>query len=67
LSDGVAGNAELVDWHVDLMRPEAVVDSAVSRHPVTTPWAEIERVLALGGTFLTQQVGTGSNRELIDS
>jgi hypothetical protein len=49
------------------MRPEAVVDSAVSRHPVTTPWAEIERVLALGGTFLTQQVGTGSNRELIDS
>jgi SAM-dependent methyltransferase len=41
-------------------------DLIVSRHPVTTPWEEIARVLARGGTFLSQQVGAGSNRELTD-
>jgi SAM-dependent methyltransferase len=41
-------------------------DLAVSRHPVTTNWAEIARVLRPGGTYLSQQVGAGSNRELTD-
>jgi len=41
-------------------------DLVVSRHPVITPWGEIARVLARGGTFLSQQVGAGSNRELTD-
>jgi SAM-dependent methyltransferase len=41
-------------------------DLAVSRHPVVTRWDEIARVLAPGGTFLSQQVGAGSNRELTD-
>jgi SAM-dependent methyltransferase len=41
-------------------------DLVVSRHPVTTPWEEIARVLVKGGTFLSQQVGAGSNRELTE-
>jgi hypothetical protein len=42
-------------------------DLVVSRHPVVTPWNEVGRVLTSGGTFLSQQVGAGSNRELIDA
>ena len=41
-------------------------DLVVSRHPVVTPWDEIARVLEPGGTVLTQQVGPGSNGELIE-
>ncbi len=46
-------------------RPESF-DLAVSRHPVSTHWEEIGRVLRPGGTYLSQQVGAGSNRELTD-
>lgn len=35
-----------------------------SRHPVTTWWAEIARVLAPGGAYLSQQVGPYSLRAL---
>src|SRR5262249_37743552 len=35
-----------------------------SRHPVTTWWPEITRVLAPGGTYLSQQVGPHSLRDL---
>ena len=45
---------------------EELFDLVVSRHPVVTPWAEIARVLQPGGTFLSQQVGAGTNRELTD-
>jgi SAM-dependent methyltransferase len=38
----------------------------LSRHPVVTVWDEIARVLRPGGTYLSQQVGAGSNRQLID-
>jgi hypothetical protein len=38
----------------------------VSRHPVVTLWDEVARVLEPGGTYLSQQVGAGSNRELTD-
>jgi SAM-dependent methyltransferase len=41
-------------------------DLLVSRHPVITPWEEIARVLVPGGTFPSQQVGAGTNRELTD-
>jgi SAM-dependent methyltransferase len=41
-------------------------DLVVSRHPVTVVWAEIARLLRPGGTYLSQQVGAGSNRELTD-
>jgi SAM-dependent methyltransferase len=37
-----------------------------SRHPVSTNWPEIARVLTPGGTFLSQQVGAGTNRELTE-
>ena len=41
-------------------------DLVVSRHPVTVRWDEVARVLSLGGTYLSQQVGAGSVRELTD-
>jgi SAM-dependent methyltransferase len=39
-------------------------DLVVSRHPVVTVWDEIARVLRRGGTYLSQQIGPGTNREL---
>jgi SAM-dependent methyltransferase len=41
-------------------------DLVVSRHPVVVLWDEIARVLEPGGTYLAQQVGAGTNRELTD-
>lgn len=41
-------------------------DLVVSRHPVVAVWPEIARVLAPGGTYLSQQVGPGSVHELTD-
>jgi SAM-dependent methyltransferase len=41
-------------------------DLVVSRHPTVAVWPEIARVLAPGGSYLSQQVGVGSNRELTD-
>jgi SAM-dependent methyltransferase len=38
----------------------------VSRHPTEVLWPEIARVLHPGGTYFSQQVGAGSNRELTD-
>lgn len=42
-------------------------DLIVSRHPITTDWAELARVLVPGGSYLSQQVGVGSVRELTDA
>jgi SAM-dependent methyltransferase len=41
-------------------------DLVVSRHPVVVLWDEVARVLRPGGTYLSQQIGPGSNRELTD-
>ncbi|MER6567044.1 class I SAM-dependent methyltransferase [Streptomyces sp. NPDC001093] len=41
-------------------------DLVVSRHPVTTWWQEIARVLQHGGTYLSQQVGPASVFELVE-
>ena len=41
-------------------------DLVVSRHPTVVIWPEIARVLCPGATYLSQQVGAGSNRELTD-
>ncbi|MEU5658093.1 class I SAM-dependent methyltransferase [Streptomyces sp. NPDC047737] len=41
-------------------------DLVVSRHPVTTWWEEIARVLAPGGVYFSQQVGPASVFELIE-
>jgi SAM-dependent methyltransferase len=39
-------------------------DLVVSRHPVVILWDEIARVLRPGGSYLSQQIGAGTNREL---
>jgi SAM-dependent methyltransferase len=39
-------------------------DLVTSRHPISTWWNEIERVLRPGGSYLSQQVGPDSVREL---
>jgi SAM-dependent methyltransferase len=41
-------------------------DLVTSRHPTVTLWDEISRVLQPEGTYFSQQVGPGSNRELSD-
>lgn len=41
-------------------------DLVVSRHPVHAWWDEITRVLAPGGTYLSQEVGSASVFELIE-
>jgi SAM-dependent methyltransferase len=41
-------------------------DLVVSRHPVVVLWDEIARVLRPGGTYLSQQIGVGTNRELTE-
>ena len=46
--------------------PDGTFDLVVSRHPIATRWDEVARVLAPGGTFLAQEVGPGSVRELGD-
>ncbi len=43
-----------------------VFDLVSSRHPVTTPWPEIARVLRPGGTYFSQQVGPASVFELVE-
>ncbi len=43
---------------------DGVFDLITSRHPITTWWKEIERVLRPGGAYLSQQVGPNSMREL---
>ncbi|HEV2368444.1 MAG TPA: class I SAM-dependent methyltransferase, partial [Acidimicrobiales bacterium] len=50
----------------DLPFPDAAFDLVASRHPTTIVWPEIARVLRSGGTYFSQQVGAGSNRELTD-
>jgi len=46
---------------------EGSLDLVTSRHPVSTDWAEIARVLAPGGTFFSQQVGPASMLELSEA
>jgi SAM-dependent methyltransferase len=41
-------------------------DVVISRLPTITPWFDIARVLRPGGTFLSQQLGHGTNRELYE-
>jgi len=39
-------------------------DLVTSRHPATVYWSEIARVLAPGGTYFAQHVGSGTNVEI---
>ncbi|MFR9776900.1 class I SAM-dependent methyltransferase [Micromonospora sp. MS34] len=45
----------------------ASFDLVVSRHPVDTWWGEIARVLRPGGSYLSQQIGAGTVRELSEA
>ncbi|MEU3558297.1 class I SAM-dependent methyltransferase [Streptomyces fragilis] len=45
---------------------DGVFDLVVSRHPVVTRWDEVRRVLRPGGTYLSQQVGAATVRELAE-
>ncbi|WP_329455890.1 class I SAM-dependent methyltransferase [Streptomyces sp. NBC_01497] len=45
---------------------DAAFDLVVSRHPVRARWGEIARVLAPGGTYLSQEVGPASVFELVE-
>ncbi|GAA1436584.1 class I SAM-dependent methyltransferase [Nocardiopsis tropica] len=45
---------------------DGAFDLVVSRHPVATWWEEIARVLAPGGTYLSQQVGPESVFEVVE-
>lgn len=44
----------------------ASFDLVTSRHPTVVLWHEIARVLRPGGTYLSQQIGVGSNRALYE-
>jgi SAM-dependent methyltransferase len=46
--------------------PDGRFDLVVSRHPTEVVWPEIARVLQPGGSYVSQQVGAGSNQELTD-
>ncbi len=63
----VGARVVAVDDDADLPFPADKFDLVVSRHPVETRWDEVARVLAPDGTFLSQQVGAGSVRELTDA
>jgi SAM-dependent methyltransferase len=52
------------DRHEVLPFCGATFDLVTSRHPITTWWSEIERVLRPGGSYLSQQVGPDNAREL---
>ncbi|WP_067169972.1 class I SAM-dependent methyltransferase [Microtetraspora niveoalba] len=54
------------DDAADLPFPSDHFDLVVSRHPVVTRWDEVHRVLRPNGTYLSQQVGSGSVRELTE-
>jgi len=46
---------------------DAAFDLVTSRHPVSTDWQEIARVLTPGGTYFSQQVGPASMAELSEA
>jgi SAM-dependent methyltransferase len=50
----------------DLPFGDAAFDLVVSRHPVGIRWDEVARVLKPGGSYLSQDVGEGSVRELTE-
>jgi SAM-dependent methyltransferase len=62
----LGGSVIAADDQAGLPFRDASFDLIVSRHPTVTIWPEIARVLRPGGTYLSQQVGAGSNRELTD-
>jgi SAM-dependent methyltransferase len=62
--DRIPGAVVLTDG---LPFPDDTFDLVLSRHPIDTDWTGIARILRAGGTYLSQQVGAGSMRELTDA
>lgn len=68
-----AGNLRLLDASVVVATDAALpfhtgsFDLVISRHPIDTCWDEVARVLQPGGTFLSQQIGAGQQRELAEA
>ena len=62
----IGGTVVDVGEDADLPFADASFDLVVSRHPVVVRWDEVARVLSPGGTYLSQQVGAGTVRELTD-
>ncbi len=58
--------AEVAD-DADLPFDDESFDLVVSRHPVLTVWPEVARVLRPGGSYLSQQIGAGTNHELVEA
>jgi len=50
----------------DLPFPDAAFDLVGSRHPTGRRWDEVARVPRPGGRYLSQGVGSGSNRVLYE-
>lgn len=51
----------------DLPFEDGSFDLVSSRHPTTTRWDEVARVLAAGGTYISQQIGPGSAHEVSEA
>lgn len=62
----LGGHVVAVDDAPTLPFVDRVFALVVSRHPVVVLWDEIGRVLRPGGTYLSQQIGSGTNRELTE-
>jgi SAM-dependent methyltransferase len=62
----LGGEVIEISEDADLPFADDSFDLVVSRHPVSARWDEVARVLSPGGTYLSQQVGAGSVRELTD-
>ena len=60
------GTVAQVDDEAPLPFGSGAFDLVISRHPTDIVWPEIARVLTPGGTYLSQQVGSGTNRELYE-
>lgn len=60
------GTVEAAPDEGPLPFPDGSFDLVVSRHPTVTVWPEIARVLRPSGSYLSQQVGPGTNHELTD-
>jgi SAM-dependent methyltransferase len=57
----------MADEYDDLPFPDASFDLVSSRHPIGVRFDEIARVLKLGGTYLSQEVGDRSVAELTEA
>ncbi|AUI60478.1 class I SAM-dependent methyltransferase [Amycolatopsis sp. BJA-103] len=60
----LGGEVVEAEYDAPLPFPDESFDVVSSRHPIENPWREIVRVLRPGGTFLSQQIGAGTVREL---